>query len=196
MERFAKILRKGLLKQMKIFAMKLNFGYALMSVLFVLLAEAFIAYFKIASGYVFAVLAVASLICFCAIWLWNITLPKIIGAAVKLLVADIFALSLIIMSAVVHPLAAVFLLMTIILISVALHFYAKRYGLIQYYINDVKQYRDGVAQNAENIVLGKNFLNYQSAIWALDLENEIKPLKTAEFYKIPVMEEIVKIMGA
>ena len=45
------------------------------------------------------------------------------------------------------------------------------------------------------LFLGKNFATYQAAIWALDLSDDIVPIKKEEYYKIPTIKALVDIMS-
>jgi len=81
-----------------------------------------------------------------------------------------------------------------VIIMISLYFYGQRYGLMGYYVEDVNNYRDNILKNIDNITFGKNFLNYQVAIWALELDKEVIPLQPEEYYKIPIVQDITKIM--
>ena len=93
-------------------------------------------------------------------------------------------------SAVVNPLASIFLIITVVVIVIALQIYSKRLGLIKQYIQDVAKQKDYILQHRDNIVLGKDFLNYQAAIWAFDLENEFANSNKQEYNKLQVVKNI------
>jgi hypothetical protein len=159
------------------------------------LIEGAIAYFKISSCFVWGVLVVASLVSGLLIMLWNINLPKLLKYIYRLIAIIGLITSWIIMSAVVNPISSAFLLLIIVVIVTALHYYAQKYGLIRYYIKDVQQQREKLVKNAENIVLDKSYLYYQSMIFAFDLEKDIIPIKKDENYKIEIVNAIIKVFN-
>ena len=192
--RFTKKLRTRLKRQLTNFTFKINCGYALINTAMLLLIEATIAFFKISSLYTFAVLGGTTLVTITAMSLWNLQVSKWLKLLVRLLIIDVCSIGAVIMSTVVSPIAVVLLIATEISIVIALHFYVSRSGLIRYYVDNIKLYRDGLVKNADNIILGKNFINYQAAVWALDLSEEITPIKHEEYYKIPAIKSIIEIM--
>ena len=99
------------------------------------------------------------------------------------------------MIGVVNIIAAVALLISEIIIVTAIRFFARRSGLLSYYIKDLKDYRDNLLKNIDNITLGKNFINYQASIWVLDLSDDIVPLKEEEYYKIPIVKNIIRLFS-
>lgn len=191
-QRFIKNIKSDLQKQMLIFKCKLIFGYALISWLMLLLMEGVIAYFKISPLFVWGVLAISSLSCGLIMMLWNINAPKLFKYFSRIIVIIGGVMSWIIMSAVINPISSMILVVIIAVICTALHYFAQKYGLIRYYIIDVQQQRDRLIKNAENIILDKNYLYYQSMIFALDLEKDIIPVKKDENYKIEIVNAIIK----
>ena len=192
--RFINTLRKSFRKQISSLKLKLIAGYALINFAMLLLTEAVIAYFKISSSFVFGILALVSVICGIFLMFWNLEIRLWLKTLLRLLIIDVCICGLILMSAVVSPIAAAIIILTEIIIITALHYYTKRNGLISYYIQDVKDYRDNLIKNADNITLGKSFLNYQASILAFELNKELEPIKKEEYYKIPIMENICNIM--
>lgn len=192
--RFSNKLKSDLKKQMIRFGIRLNIGYFLLSFAMLLITETVIAYFKISPLFTFGISATVSLTCGIFLMLWNLSFRNWIKIILRLFIIDVCVCGWILISAVINPIAAAIIILTTIIIAIALHYYGKRYGLIRYYIEDVKNYRDNLIKNSENMILGKNFLNYQSAIFALDLSKEIEPIKKEEYYKIPIIENICNIM--
>lgn len=189
--RFAAVLEQGLKRQMLKFRLKLNLGYLFFSLSMLVLTEAFIAAFKINPYYVFAVLVGTSFVCLGAIALWRCGCRRWLKIIARLFALDIICLCFIILSAVVHPLAAIFLIAALAVIVIALDVYSKRLGLIKHYIQDIGRLRDYLTKHHDNIVLGRDFLTYQAAIWALDLEDEFVPAGNPEYNKLPVVKNIV-----
>lgn len=190
LKRFAKYLEKGLKKQMIRFQLKLNTGYLLFSFAMLFLTELSVALFKINSPYVFGILALTTIGCFFAVSLWYFGNKKWMKFLAKLVSIDVIFMCLVAFSAVVNPLASIFLIITVVVIVIALQIYSKRLGLIKQYIQDVAKQKDYILQHRDNIVLGKDFLNYQAAIWAFDLENEFANSNKQEYNKLQIVKNI------
>lgn len=192
LKRFASKIENGLRKQMLKFRLKLNIGYLLFSLGMLILTELFISSFKINTGHTFTVLVCSSLICLLGMVLWQTGKKLWQKIICRLLSIDIAILSLTVMSAVIHPLAALLIIASTSIIVISLGVYSKRLGLIKYYIEDIKKFRKYLIQHHDNIILGKDFLNYQAAIWAFDLEKEFIPVRNPEYNKIPIIKNIAK----
>ena len=117
-------------------------------------------------------------------FLWNFFRRRWLKIAARLFVLDIVGLGLIVLSAVIHPLAALLLLFSLAVIVAALHIYGRRLGLIKHYIQDIGRFRDYLVANHDNIVLGRDLVNYQPLIWALDLETDFVPVRGSERCKL------------
>ncbi len=193
--RFMKDLKSGLKREINKFNFKLCVGYIAISFAMLFLTEAFIAYFKISSGLTFTVLAIATLVSGVFLLLWNIHLPAWLKVIWRFFIIDICLLALFFMIGVVNIIAAIVLLISEIIIVTAIRFFARRSGLLSYYIKDLKDYRDNLLKNIDNITLGKNFINYQASIWVLDLSDDIVPLKEEEYYKIPIVKNIIRLFS-
>ena len=193
-KRFANCLDKGLQKQMLKFRLKLNLGYLLFSLAMLIVTEAFMAFFKLNSLYSFTVMVCASLACLAAVALWQFGHRRFIKVLAKLFSLDIILTSFIIFAAVVHPLSGIIIIASITVIVVALGIYSKRLGLIKHYIKDFANYRDYLLKHHDNIVLSRDFINYQAAIWALDLENDFVPSGRQEYYKLRIMSNILALL--
>ena len=183
-KRFAADLEAGIRRQLGVFRFKLNIGYLLSGLALVAIIEAFIAAFRPDGWYVFTVLGVTSVICLSAMFLWNFFHRRWLKIAARLFVLDIVGLGLIVFSAVVHPLAALLLLASLAVIVTALNAYGRRLGLIKHYIQDIGRFRDYLVANHDNIVLGRDLVNYQPLIWALDLEADFVPVRGSERCKL------------
>ncbi len=190
LKRFFAQLESGLKRQMLLFRFKLNFGYLLLAGAMLFLIEAAIASFKLNVSYVLMVelgASVATLLAF-ALWFCGRKWLKVLA---RLLALDIIILSFIVLSAVVHPIAALILTFIPAVIIWALNVYGRRRGLIKQYIQDTANFKDYLVKHHDTIVLGKDFLNYQAAIWALDLEQDFIPTGQPEYNKLPIVANIV-----
>ena len=194
LKRFAAKLDKGLKKQMLRFKMKLNIGYIFFSVSMLFFTEFCIAAFNINFGRVFAILSVCTFLSFLGVFLllqgkkiWQKIICRFAGIDILLPVMVVF-------SAVVNPFSAVLIIATVAITVVALRIYSQRLGLIKQYVKDINDYKDHILKNHDNIVIGRNFINYQAAIWAFDIQDDFVPTGNPEYYKIPAMEQIVKYL--
>lgn len=192
-KRFAGYLEQNMLRQLWRFRFKLNIGYLLSGMGLIALVEAFIAAFKLDSLYVFGVLSATSVVCMSAILLWSLTGRRWLKIFLRLISLDITALCFVVFSAMIHPLASLLLIISLLIIAGALNVYSGRLGLIKHYIQDIGRFRDYLLANRDNLVLSKNIVNYQALIWALDAEDKFDGAVSAEAYKIPVMQTIVRL---
>ncbi len=195
-KRFSSILGRGLWKQMFSFNLKLNSGYLLLSSLILFFVEAAVSAFSLNSLYVFKIVSLTTILCFIAILSFLIGKKIWVKIFIRFVSIIIIAISIVLYSAVISPIAAIFLILSMIVITTALSIYSRRLGLLKQYIQDMGEFKDYLLKNHDNIVLGKNFLNYQSVIWAFDLENDFVPVANPEYNKLPIVENIAKIWSS
>ena len=192
-KRFAATLERGLKQQMLKFRIKLNSGYLFFSLAMLFLSELFMASFKINAAYTFAVLGITTIICFAASCLWLIETRRWLKIVLRFMSVDVMMLCFVLYCAVINPVAALLLIAAMVAIIVALSVYSKRMGLIKYYIRDMGMLKDHIEKHRDNILLGKDFLNNQAAIWALDLEDKFASYNNNEYNKLNIMKNIVSI---
>lgn len=193
LKRFALSLEQGVRKQMLKFRLKLNLGYLLFSMAMLIATEAFIASFKINSLYSFTVMFCASIACLIAISLWQFGKHRWLKLLVRLMVLDIILVSFVIFSAVISPLAGLLIILAIVIIVISLGVYSKRLGLIKHYIQDIAKFKEYIQNHHDSIILGRDFLNYQAAIWIFDIEEEFKLSNDKEYNKLPIMTNILNL---
>jgi hypothetical protein len=177
------------------FNLKLNAGYLLLSLVILLFIEAFISVFSLNSLYVFEVISLTTILCLFGVLGFFIGKKTWVKIVVRLLSSIIIGVGIVLYSAVINPIAGLFILLSIVVIVVALSIYSRRMGLLKQYIQDMGEFKDYLLKHHDNIVLGKDFLNYQSAIWSFDLEDEFVPVSNPEYNKLSVMKDIAKIWG-
>lgn len=194
LKRFAVCLEHGLRRQMLKFRLKLNLGYLLFSLAMIMVTEAFMAFFKLNPLYSFVVMVCASLACLAAFAMWQLGQRKWSKILLRLLSLDILSISFIIFAAVVHPLAGMLLVTSVAAIVIALGIYSKRLGLIKHYVQDFANFKDYLIKHHDNIVLSRDFLNYQAAIWAFDLEQDFIPNGNPEYYKLGIAGNILSVL--
>jgi hypothetical protein len=191
-KRLATTLEQGTDKQLWHFKARLESGYFLLSLAMLLLTEYAIASFKVDTSRVFEVLALTTLMNFGAVSLWFYQGRRWLKYILRLVSVDVLVLGLILFAAVIEPISAVLLSVLIICIMKILQLYVRRQGLIRHYITDLQQQREHLLKQRDNIVLGKSFLNYQALIWAFNLEDDFIPVGEPEFYKIPIVKQIIQ----
>ena len=167
-------------------------GYFVMGLAMMLTIEAIIAVFGYRFFYNFSIMALATFVGSIGIMLVLIKSRWWIKIVARLLAIDIWFLSLVLFSAVIHPLAGVFLVLALISISVALVKYSKKNGLLRHYIDDMENFKNYLRKHHDTIILGKDFQTYQPAIWAMDLEEDFKFDSPKEYNKLPIMSNVVK----
>ena len=97
---------------------------------------------------------------------------------------------LILLSAIINPFASLFLIAALGIMVYALGIFSRRTGLIKHYINDAINFAEYLKKNHDAIVLGKDFLNYQPSIWALDLDQDFKAVGKPEYDKLSIVKNI------
>ena len=60
------------------------------------------------------------------------------------------------------------------------------------FVQDLLKQKEQLLNQKDTIALGKGFANYQALVFVCDLEEEIKPLKEDEYYKIPIIKNIME----
>ena len=194
LKRFVAQLEKGLKKDVFMFNFKLNIGYLLFNLAMIVFAIAGIASFKISSLYVFKVAVLTMFVSFIGTFLWYCGRKKWLKYVTGSLSVLILLLCLVIYSALIHPLAALFLIFGTISTVYSIKLYSKRNGLIGSYINDIAKQKEHIIQNKDNISLSKGFLQHQSMIYICDLDDEIKPSVEDDKYKISIVNALIKCL--
>ncbi len=191
--RFVDILQKGAKRQKFLFHLRLNLLYVFMSIVMLLLTELFICSYKVSALYVFTVLTTTSFICFCMLYLSTLKFHKWLKILLMFFAVGISLISLVIFSAVVHPLAALFLVLSIIIMVVFFNIYSGPNGLVRQYVEEAASFKEFLIRHHENIVIGKDFQKYQPLIFALDLEGEFADAPTRDYNKLSLIERIIKL---
>lgn len=179
-------------QKIKKLALKLNFSYLLFSIGMLLITEAAMALLNINSGQAFSVLVSCSVTI--AFYLWIIQTKfkyRWLSWIGKFFALAIIVFSVIVMSAYIHLVSAIMVAAAIYAIFAYTAIFAKRSGLIKANIRDAQQYRDYLIRNADNIMLGRDFLNQQANIMALDATEYFEPRDNIkDYYKLDLVEEL------
>ena len=189
-----KLIESATNRRIKQLALKLNFGYLLFSIGMLLIGEAAMAWLHINSSQAFSVLLSCSITIGFYLWILRtkfksrwLAWP---GKAFALLVIPF---SVLIMSAYIHLISAFFLTVSIYAIFAYTTIFTKRSGLIKANVKDAVQLRDYLIRNAETICLGRDFLNQQANIFALDAGEYFQPADSIkDYYKLDIVAELFR----
>ena len=189
--RASKYIEANVNYKVKKLALKLNLGYLAFSIGMVIIAIAAMALLHINSGQTFSVLLSCSITISFYLWILRTKFKRRWLAWIgKPFAVFIIGFSLLVMSAYIHLISAVILGLALYTIFSYTAIFTKRSGLIRSNVKDVQQYREYLVRNASTIVLGRDFLNQQAIIFALDA-GEYFPIaeNIKDYYKLDMMEE-------
>lgn len=180
------------------FALRLNSGYLLFSIGMLLMTEWFIAMLSPDTMQIFASLLLTTvafgfyLVFFSIRWK-----NKFINILCKAFALLFMLLSFIIFCAKVSMWSALLLCATMVVILVFSRKYTQRSGLMQGHIADARGYADYLTQNRENIMLGKDFINQQANILALEVDKLYSKddSNVKDYYKLDIVKEIISKMS-
>ena len=191
--RAAQWLSKELNRNLQIFILKLNSGYLFFSIGMLLLGEWFMASLQMNPSQKFAYLVIATAVMGAAMMLFKVSLPfkggkwLLRGLSLLLIIPSFVA-----MSAIISPWAAIAVVGALVTIMHFTAIYAQRNGLLKAQIDEAIKMKDYLRQHHDNIMLGRDILNYQGNILALDMADEFVPQHNNEFYKLDVMKSLLE----
>lgn len=193
-KRAYKFAAQDLKSKFNLFSLKLNAGYLTFSIGMVILTEIFISLLYIDSINVFFSLFLSSISFGFYLVLFSIRWNnKWVNFTVKFVSLFFMVLTYIIFCAKISMLAALFIVGSLTAIMVFSKLYTKRSGLLKGNIQDAQNFAAYLIQNRENISLGKDFLNQQANIFALEVDAYYKDNSNIkDYYKLEIMKEIVK----
>ena len=193
------LIEKATQKKLKALSLKLNAGYLLFGFAMLVFAEFAIALLNINFVQALFVLLSSSVMIVFYLWMSKRKLKSgLLSLALKLLSWSIICATIVVMSAYIHLISAIFIACSIYAIFAYCAIFAKRSGLIKSTIQEVINFREYLLRNKESICLGRDFLNQQANIFALDLaEDFISNKNIQEYYKLDIMiEAFAKRKGA
>ena len=174
--------------------LKLNLGYFALSLMMLVVAEAAIALLSYNFIYNFSFLLLSSVLFAFYLWIFQKKFAKpALNLTAKILAGFLTAATFFTLLAVVNLMTAILLFATVWIIQKFSILYVQKDGLTQTYIAEAKKYKDLLLKQADAFSVGKDFLNRQAAIYALDCEEKysanelIKP-----YYKLDILAEINK----
>ena len=189
-----KLVEEEVYSKYRIFCLKLNGGYLFFSTAMLLLAQLFTALLSpdsavIFSGMLFVDFNVAAyLILFALNWK-----KKAVKWSVKILCVALLGLNFVVWSGLASMWGAIFFMASVITIMSFTKLYTKRNGLLKANIAEAANYQQYLKDNKENISMGRDFLNQQANILALEAETAYPPSeKLKDYYRLDIVQELLK----
>lgn len=193
-QRAYKYIEQGVIRRLKNFILKLNSGYLFFSITMLVVTELAIALLGVDWLRSFSFLVLNSIALAFGIWWVNLHFGKLYLTIISRLSAIVFLfLSFVLLSAILNPWAALFILLSIYTIRSYTGIYSRRNGLLRSHINEAQHYGEYLVANKENIMLGRDFTSQQANIFAFGLTNDFPCQdKITEIYKLDIMENLLK----
>lgn len=192
LKKICHIFKKYNLQQMRKINLLHNIVYIIFSVAMLLLTEFFIAFLNLNFMQTFIVLLLCSSLYAFYIWIlrhkfkrWYVNIP------VKILtLVAIFAVW-VCCSLYAGGTPSALILLTVVTIFVFTEVFNKHNNFMSDAIKSISAYREYLIANAETINLGRDFLNHQSSIFALDIAEYFPQNVTNQaFYKLDIAEDL------
>ncbi len=195
-KRAAKFIEKELKSRLRTYLLKMNAGYLFFSMLMLVFAELSIAFLYgnfSTLGYMF----LATLGMFFGCMLFNYKVQKFYPKIILKTLGSVFALlSMLMMSGIINPLAALLILFAVIIIEFYMDIYSRRSGLLQIQINEIKNLKLQLLQQRSHLMLGKGIVNQQEFILAFELYDELKPTDNSnEYCKLGTVLNLIKLLS-
>ena len=185
--------KKDALKKIRLLTFKLNCGYLLFSIGMLIVAEAAIALLNYDFAYNFTFLILADLIFVFCLWLFQKKFAvKWKNVTAKTFAVFLAAANMFILLAIINLTAVLFIMAILIVISCFTKLYTQRTGLLSVYVKEAENFAALLQKKTDALSLGRDFLNNQAAIFALDCETLYQPIENNKaFYKLDLIEKLV-----
>lgn len=189
-----KLIEKSTRNKFKSLSLKLNFSYLCFSIGMLFLAEIAIALLSVNFAQSIIILVSCTITMAFYVWILKLKLKsRILSWFSKGMGALIILFSILILNVYIHPVSAILILTIIYAIFAYTAIFAKRSGLIKNNIKEAHEYKDYLLKNVERISLGRDFLNQQANILALDISNSYKvEPNIKDFYKLDIAQDLIK----
>ena len=101
-------------------------------------------------------------------------------------------------SALISPWAVLFILLSLIIISIYTSSYAQRNGLLREQIREASDMRNILLQRKENLMLGRDIVNQQANIMVLNLVTEFNSdeKQKNEYFKLDAVQALIDKLRA
>lgn len=190
------LIARDLQQKFYLFSLKLNAGYLLFSVGMLLLAEFSIAQLYLNSAEVFANLLIIT--AGLGIFLFMLGVHwshKWLNRGMKTLSVILILLAYVVMCGVINMWAAAYLVAACLTIKFFTTKYTQRNGLLQANIAEAQAYRNYLLKSSENISLGRDFLNQQANILALDATAHFDSTPgIKDYYRLDLIKPITDLL--
>lgn len=188
------LLGKDLNQRLGRFLRKLNIGYQAFSWAMLLVSELFIAslFANILNMWLImaSCTAIGGLAIYCFNWQWE---RKWLNWISKSAAISIMALTFVFLSAFISPWAVLYIALSLLTIKIYTSTYSQRNGLLRAQIVEAQELKKRLLLRRDDILLGKEIVNQQSNIAALELIDEfLIDENKSEFYKLDTAREILK----
>ncbi len=185
-------LKQATLHQFRMFTIKANLGYILFSSGMVILSEVFIALL----GYNFShnlsfMIGISACFACCLGVIHHPIHNRYLRWALHGLCGIIILFGIMALNLYIKLIAAVFIFGMIYSIFAYSKIFARRNGLLKNNIKDAAEYYDYLRHNAEHISLGRDFLNQQSNIFAVEAQKHYpRTPQIADFYRLDIAQRL------
>lgn len=191
------LLGKDLNQRLRRFLLKLNIGYQAFSWAMLLVSEFFIASLFANVAHMWMIMASCTVVGGLAIywfnWQWE---RKWLNWLSKTLAIILMLLTFVFLSAFISPLAVLCIALSLLTVKIYTSTYSQRNGLLRSQIKETQELKKRLLARHDDILLGKEIINQQANIVALDLINEfLIDENKSEFYKLDTAREILKKLG-
>lgn len=137
------------------------------------ITEFFIAAMKVNVYPVWSLELLTTLVMLVGIIVFNLKMLKLYTRIIAKVIGIIIIMAGFAMqSALISPWAVLFILLSLIIISIYTSSYAQRNGLLREQIREASDMRNILLQRKENLMLGRDIVNQQANIMALNLVTE------------------------
>lgn len=184
---------KDVIQKFRNFALKLNLNYLFFSIGMLIITEFFVALLHINVLTYFAILLGSSFgMAFYILLFTKSFKNKIINIICKSFCILLALMSFAFLCLNIAPIAALFILTSILTIIIFSKLFAKRNGLVRNNIKEANDYKKYLINNIENISLGREFASQQANIIALDVSEHFQNnANIKDYYKLDIVNEII-----
>ena len=190
------IFEKYALKQIKKYRMIHNISYVLFSVAMLLLTEIFIASISINFAQTLIILLATTLMYAFYIWIlrhrfkhWYVTLPTKLIVLFAMLVIWIFS------SIYIGGICSILIMLMVVVIFAFTRVFAEHNNFINEAKSSIGNYKEYLISNADAINLSRGFINQQSNIFALGINEYFPPnITNKNQYRLDVAETLKQLL--
>lgn len=184
---------KDITQRFRNFTLRLNLNYLFFSIGMLIIAEFFVAllHLNVLTNFIILLGATFGITFYILLFTKHLK-NQILNITCKTLCIVFTLLSFGFLCLNIDPVAALFILVSIITIIVFTNLFAKRNGLVKNNIDEANDYKKYLIKNVENISLGREFSSQQANILALDVSEYFQNnANIKDYYKLDIINEII-----